>query len=76
MKNRILLDSYFFPTDLKAQIKVFVGHYNHQRYHESLQNLTPVDVYFGRGQSIMQQRERIKRDTINQRRSQYRNHAA
>ena len=37
------------PGDLKAHIDRFVEHYNHRRYHESLQNLTPADVYFGRG---------------------------
>jgi hypothetical protein len=46
----------------------FVGHYNHRRYHESLGNLTPADVYFGRGGIIMLERERIKRGTIRQRR--------
>ena len=44
LKNRILLDNYFFPGDLKAQTEAFVDHYNHQRYHESLNNLTPADV--------------------------------
>ncbi len=53
LKNRILLDNYFFPADLQAQIKAFVDLYNHQRYHESLDNLTPADVYFGRGQTIL-----------------------
>ena len=33
-------------------------------YDESLGNLTPADVYFGRGQTILLERERIKRDTI------------
>ena len=36
------------------------------RYHESLDNLTPADVYFGRGQAILERREKIK--TIEQRR--------
>jgi transposase InsO family protein len=76
LKNRILLENYYLPGDLRHQIDAFVEHYNHQRYHESLRNLTPADVYFGRGQSILKQRERIKRNTINQRRLQYRNHAA
>ena len=64
LKNRILLENYFLPGDLEAQIAAFVEHYNHRRYHESLDNLTPADVYFGRGQTILLQRERIKRKTI------------
>ena len=48
LKNRILLENYFLPGDLEAQIEAFVDHYNHQRYHESLNNVTPADVYFGR----------------------------
>lgn len=47
-----------------------------RRYHESLGNLAPADVYFGRGQTILQARERIKRDTINQRRLLHRKAAA
>ena len=48
LKNRILLENYFLPGDLKHQIEAFVDHYNHHRYHESLNNVTPSDVYFGR----------------------------
>lgn len=76
LKNRILLENYFLPGDLNASIERFVEHYNHHRYHESLKNLTPADVYFGRGQTILLKRERIKRDTFKQRRLQYRNQAA
>lgn len=76
LKNRILLENYFMPGDLNASIERFVEHYNHHRYHESLRNLTPADVYFGRGQTILLERERIKRDTLKQRRLQYRNQAA
>ena len=32
LKNRILLENYFLPGDLEAQIEAFVEHYNHQRY--------------------------------------------
>ena len=46
LKNRILLENYYLPGDLKAHIDRFVDHYNHRRYHESLRNLTPADVYF------------------------------
>jgi putative transposase len=45
-KNRTLLENYFFPADLETQIETFVEHYNHQRYHKSINNLTPADVYF------------------------------
>jgi putative transposase len=76
LKNRILLENYYLPGDLEAQIEAFVEHYNHRRYHESLNNLTPADVYFGRGQTILLQRERIKRKTIEQRRLQHRKSAA
>jgi len=76
LKNRILLENYFLPGDLKANIGRFVEHYNHHRYHESLSNLTPADVYFGRGETILIQRERIKRNTINQRRLHHRKQAA
>ena len=76
LKNRILLENYFLPGDLEKQIETFVDHYNHQRYHESLKNLTPADVYFGRGQSILAKRERIKRQTIAKRRLHYQRHAA
>jgi transposase InsO family protein len=76
LKNRILLENYFLPGDLEAQIDAFIDHYNHRRYHESLENLTPANVYFGRGQTILLRRERIKRKTIEHRRLQYRNSAA
>jgi putative transposase len=72
----LLLENYFFPADLEARIEAFVDHYNHQRYHESINNLTPADVYFGRGQSILKQRERIKLKTMENRRLQYREYAA
>jgi len=76
MKNRILLENYHLPGDLEAKIDAFVAFYNHRRYHESLNNLTPADVYFGRGQTILLERERIKRRTIEQRRLQHAKTAA
>jgi len=72
MKNIVLLDNYYCPQDLTAQIAAFVEHYNHRRYHESLDNVTPADVYHGRAAHILEQRERIKEETIKQRRRAYR----
>ena len=76
LKNRILLENYYLPGDLERQVAAFVEHYNHGRYHESLGNLTPADVYLGRGEAILLERERIKRKTIANRRLQHHAHAA
>ena len=76
LKNRILLENYYLPGDLEAKIGAFVADYNHLRYHESIGNLKPADVYFGRGQTILMQRERIKRQTIANRRLLNRRQAA
>ena len=76
LKNRILLENYYLPGELEAQVAAFVEHYNHRRYHESLNNLTPADVYFGRGEAILRERERIKRQTIQQRRLLHHSQAA
>jgi putative transposase len=76
LKNRILLEHYYLPGALEAQIDDFVVYYNHRRYHESLGNLTPADVYFARGQTILLERERIKRKTFKNRRLQHNRQAA
>jgi transposase InsO family protein len=76
LKNCILLENYFLPGDLEAQVEAFVEHYNHQRYRESLKNVTPADAYFGRAEAIIKQRERIKRKTIKQRRLHHQRQAA
>jgi len=76
LKNQVLLENYYLPGDLKARIAEFVDYYNTERYHESLNNLTPADVYFGHGQSILERRKRIKQKTIAKRRFHYQRHAA
>jgi len=58
--------------DRLIQRKAFVEHYNHQRYHESLNNVTLTDAYFGRAQAFILQRERIKRMAIEHWRLQHR----
>ena len=60
-QNRILFENYFLPGDIEAHIEAFVDHHSQQRYHESLNNVTPSDVYSGRDKVIIQQRERIKK---------------
>jgi len=76
MKNLILLENYYLPNELEARIRQFVAHYNHCRYHESLDNLTPADVYFGRGQRILERRDLIKRQTLEDRHQRHLQSAA
>ena len=60
MKNQVLLENYYLPRDLNTRIGEFIDYYNTRRYHESLNNLTPEDVYTGRGQTVLNRRQRIK----------------
>ena len=68
MKNRVLLENDYRPGDLARQIGAFVDLYNNCRYQESLENLTPADVYRGRGAKILKMRKEIKKQTIQKRR--------
>jgi transposase InsO family protein len=71
LKNQVLLENYFLPGHLKARISEFVDYYNSERYHESLDNLTPEDVYTGRGKTVLARRKKIKLKTIEKRRRLY-----
>lgn len=68
MKNIVKLENYYLPGDLETRIDEFVEYYNHHRYHESLNNLTPADVFFGQEHQILKQRENTKRKTMKKRR--------
>jgi transposase InsO family protein len=69
MKSVVKLNTFFFPWELEQAVADFVVYYNTQRYHESLDNLTPEDVYLGRKEEVLTQRERIKQQTLQQRRT-------
>ncbi len=71
-----VLENYCLPGDLRQKTDAIVEHYNHRRYIESLQDPTPADVYFGRGKTILKQRERVQRKTIETRRLFQRKSAA
>ena len=67
MKNVIKLDNYYLPGDLEQEISKWVEYYNNERLHESLDNVTPADMYFGRREKILTQRQIIKQKTLQQR---------
>jgi transposase InsO family protein len=71
IKNVVKLHHYYFPGELEAAIGDFVAYYNHERYHESLDNVTPADVYFGRHREVLTKRSKIKRRTMERRKEEY-----
>jgi putative transposase len=71
MKNVVKLEHYYFPWQLKGALRDFVAYYNNERYHESLDNVTPADVYFGRKYKIITEREKIKNRTMHNRKKEY-----
>jgi putative transposase len=60
--------NYYSPRELEREIAASVQYCNHQRYHESLNNLTSADVYFGREKEVLSRREQIKQRTLRKRR--------
>ncbi len=71
MKNVVKLEHYYFPGELAEAIGDFVVYYNNERYHESLDNVTPADVYFGRQYEVLSERSKIKRRTMERRKKEY-----
>lgn len=71
MKNVVKLEHYYSPEELERALAQFVDFYNNHRYHESLKNLTPADVYHGNSEKLLLERARIKKETINGRRKSY-----
>ena len=61
------LTTYSRPSELEKAINEWVKYYNERRFHESLDNLTPRDVYLGQGEKIKKIREIIKQNSINKR---------
>ncbi len=70
MKNMVTLQSYYAPYELERELERFVHWYSHERYHESLNNLTPADVYRGRHRETVTAREHVKLQTRKRRRRQ------
>jgi putative transposase len=72
MKNGVKLQHYYFPEESKMALTGFVAYSNNARYHESLRNVTPADVYFGRQYAVLTERSKIKRRTMERRKKEYR----
>ena len=66
-KEKVNLVVWETPEQLKAELKKFIEFYNSRRYHEALGNVTPDDVYFGRRESILEKRLKLKHKTLQRR---------
>jgi len=64
LKNRIKLHHYYSVEELEREIEAFVEYYNNDRVHESLKNVTPADMYYGRQEKILSIRDKIKEKTL------------
>ena len=71
MNNLINLHNYYSPPELDQAIGELVEYYNNCRYHESLDNLTPADVYYWRGEQILELRRNFKLNYLENRRINY-----
>ena len=71
MKNVVKRDHYYCPEELNAALERFIHYYNFHRYYESLDNVTPADVYYGRKDAILKRREKIKKRSLQKRRELY-----
>jgi putative transposase len=69
LKSVIKLNVYSCPADLKVEVDKFINFYNQSRYHESLGNVTPDDVFYGRRERIIKEREDKRRLTIMRRKN-------
>lgn len=73
IKDRLCLIAYSQPSDLKKAIDEAIRVYN-QTPHESLQNVSPNDVYANRREEILKRRQEKKRLTLENRKRYNLNH--
>ena len=64
MKNVVKLENNYYLWELEKALADWVIHYSHERYHESLDNVTPADVYVGRRNDILYQWAVVKSRTM------------
>ena len=67
LKMSVFVNEYDRVDELKRNIGDFINHYNKNRYHESLGNVTPDDVFYGRRDEIIEKRKQKKIFTLERR---------
>jgi len=66
-KEKLTLIVHASPEAFDRALEAFRHWYNYEHYHESIGNLHPADVYFGRADAILEQRKQLKEQTENAR---------
>jgi hypothetical protein len=56
--------SLYLPWELEQEISCFIDYYYNERYHESLDDVTPADAYYGKRTEVLTRREKIKERTL------------
>ena len=69
LKGKVNLMVWDSADALKAELGQFISYYNSKRYHESLGNVTPDDVFFGKRESIIEERRKTKLKTMAERKN-------
>ncbi len=69
LKSVVKLYVYDCPNTLKAEVRKFISYYNKKRYHESLGNVTPDYVFYGKREKIIKDRTEKKRLTLERRKN-------
>lgn len=64
IKNVVKLDNYHEPEELEKTLENFVNIYHNEKYRQWLQNLMPAAVCYGRGDEILKERERLKKNRL------------
>jgi putative transposase len=68
LKKRNFLKNYYLPRELEERISIIVEIYTNKGLYESLKKLTPGAIKYGWLQADLEERERIKKFTIQNRR--------
>ena len=60
MKNVVTVEHDYHPWEIEKVSVGWVSHYDHEGYHESVDNVTSADVYEGIRNEILEQRAVVK----------------
>ena len=72
LKDEVELVVRMSPEELRGAIARSVAYDNSERYHEALDNVTPDDVWYGRGEVILDRRRALQICPVTSRRQRRR----